>query len=134
MNARSSCPEAFCKKAFFRNFAKFTGKHLCQRLFFNKVAGLRSATLLKNSLWHRSFLVNFAKFLITPLFTEHLQWLLLEKIELQKKVQRRIFVRHITFLTTLSPSYVIFVGFFVYSVLSIYSNFTYKRKREEILF
>ena len=25
----------------FRNFAKFTGKHLCQSLFFNKVAGLR---------------------------------------------------------------------------------------------
>ena len=22
-------------------FAKFTGKHLCQNLFFNKVAGLR---------------------------------------------------------------------------------------------
>ena len=36
-----------------RNFAKFTGKHLCQRLLFNKVAGL-------------SFTVNFAKFLRTP--------------------------------------------------------------------
>ena len=23
----SSCPEMFCKKAIFRNFAKFTGKH-----------------------------------------------------------------------------------------------------------
>ena len=29
----------FCKKGVFRNFAKFTGKHLCQSLFFNKVAG-----------------------------------------------------------------------------------------------
>ena len=29
------------KKAVLRNFAKFTGKHLCQSLFFNKVAGLR---------------------------------------------------------------------------------------------
>ena len=28
-------PEVFC---FPRNFAKFTGKHLCQSLFFNKVA------------------------------------------------------------------------------------------------
>ena len=28
-------------KAIPRNFAKFTGKHLCQSLFFNKVAGLR---------------------------------------------------------------------------------------------
>ena len=31
--------EMFCKKYFLRNFAKFTGKHLCQSLFFNKVAG-----------------------------------------------------------------------------------------------
>ena len=31
----------FYKKDVLRNFAKFTGKHLCQRLFLNKVAGLR---------------------------------------------------------------------------------------------
>ena len=28
------------KKGVLRNFAKFTGKHLCQSLFFNKVAEL----------------------------------------------------------------------------------------------
>ena len=44
---------------------------------FNKFAGLRPATLLKKSLWHRCFPVNFAKFLRTPFFTEHLRWLLL---------------------------------------------------------
>ena len=38
---RSSRPNVFCKKGVFRQFAKFTGKHLCQSLFFNKVAGLR---------------------------------------------------------------------------------------------
>ena len=32
-------PDVFCKKGVLRNFAKFTGKHLCQSLFFNKVAG-----------------------------------------------------------------------------------------------
>ena len=37
----------FCKKGAFETFAKFNGKHLCQRLFFNKVAGLRPATLFK---------------------------------------------------------------------------------------
>ena len=37
----SSCPEVFCKKNVLRNFGKFTGKHLCQNLFLNKVAGLR---------------------------------------------------------------------------------------------
>ena len=53
------------KKGVLRNLAKFTGKHLCQRFFFNKVAGIRPATLLKKSLWHRCFPVNFAKFLRT---------------------------------------------------------------------
>ena len=31
--------EVFYKKVVFESFAKFTGKHLCQGLFFNKVAG-----------------------------------------------------------------------------------------------
>ena len=38
---RSSRPKVFCKKSVLRNVAKFTGKHLRQGLFFNKVAGLR---------------------------------------------------------------------------------------------
>ena len=42
-----------------------------------QVLGLRSATLLKRTLWHRCFPVNFAKFLRTPFLTEHLRWLLL---------------------------------------------------------
>ena len=37
--------EVFCKIGALRNFAKFTGKHLCQSIFFNKVAGLRLETL-----------------------------------------------------------------------------------------
>ena len=43
------------KKGFRRNFAKFTGKQLCQSLFYNKVAGL----------WHSCFLR-------TRFFIEHL--------------------------------------------------------------
>ena len=39
--SRSSRPEVFCRKGVLRNFAKFTGKHLCQSLFLNKVAGLK---------------------------------------------------------------------------------------------
>ena len=31
----------FCKKNFLENLAKFTGKHLCQSFFFNKVACLK---------------------------------------------------------------------------------------------
>ena len=34
---RSSRPEVFCKKGVLRNFAKFTGKQLCQSLLFNKL-------------------------------------------------------------------------------------------------
>ena len=30
-----------CNTGVLENFAKFTGQHLCQSLFFNKVAGLR---------------------------------------------------------------------------------------------
>ena len=60
---RSSHPEVFCEKGVLRNFAKFTGKQLCQSLFFNNIAGLRHATLLKKGLWHRYFPGNFAKFL-----------------------------------------------------------------------
>ena len=45
------------RKCVLRNFPKFTGKDLCQSLFFHKVVGLRP----------------FKKFLRTPPFlTEHL--------------------------------------------------------------
>ena len=44
---RNSRQEVLCKKPAFRNFAKFMGKRLCQSLFFNKAAGLRSETLIK---------------------------------------------------------------------------------------
>ena len=47
------------KKVVLKNFAKFKGKHLCQSIFFNKVAGLM--------LWHRCFPVNFAKRLRIPM-------------------------------------------------------------------
>ena len=74
---RNSLPEVFCKKGVLRNFSKFTGKHLCQSLFLNKVAAPRPATLLKNRLWHWCFPGNFAKFLRTPFFTAQLRCLLL---------------------------------------------------------
>ena len=71
----SSLPEVFCKKGVLRYLAKFTGKHLCQSLFFNKVAGFSFR------LWHRYFPANFAKFLRTFFLTEHLRWLLLKDLE-----------------------------------------------------
>ena len=44
------------KKGVLKNFGKFTGKHLCQGAFFNKIAGMSPATLLKKRLWHGVFL------------------------------------------------------------------------------
>ena len=63
---RSSHQRCSVRKGVLRNFAILTGKHKCQSLFFSKVAGLRSATLLKKRLWHKCFSVNIAKFLRTP--------------------------------------------------------------------
>ena len=75
---RSSCPEVFCKESVLRNFTKFTGKQLCQSLFFNAVAGVRPPNLLKKRLWRSCFSVNFVKFLRRPFYIEHLWWLLLD--------------------------------------------------------
>ena len=38
---RSNHQRCSMEKGALRNFAKFTGKHLCQSLFFNKVVGLQ---------------------------------------------------------------------------------------------
>ena len=58
---RSSRPEVFCKKGVLKNFAKFTGKHLGQSLFF--------------LLWYRSFPVNFVKFSFPVIFVKFLKHL-----------------------------------------------------------
>ena len=39
-NIRSNHQRCSVRKGVLRNFAKLTGKHLCQSLFFNKIAGL----------------------------------------------------------------------------------------------
>ena len=55
---RSRHQRCSVRRRVLRNFAKFTGKHLCQSFFFNKVAGLS----------HRCFPVNFVKFLRTSFY------------------------------------------------------------------
>ena len=37
------------KKGVLRNFTKFTGKHLCRRFFFNKIAGQIKTLFLQNT-------------------------------------------------------------------------------------
>ena len=54
--SRGSRPQVVSEKSVLRNFEKFTGKYLCQSLYWH-------ATLLKKRLWYRCFPVNFVKFL-----------------------------------------------------------------------
>ena len=54
------------KKVLLKISKNSQEKHLCQSLFFNKVAGFWSATLSKKKLQHRCFSVNFQKFLRAP--------------------------------------------------------------------
>ena len=59
---RSSGPEVFCKVVVLNNFTKFTGKHLCLSIFFNKLAG------------------KFVKFLRTSISIKYLWSLLLNAV------------------------------------------------------
>ena len=59
---RSSRPEVFCKRGVLKNIAKFTGEHLCQSLFFNKVVAA----------WDCEFCEIFK----STFFIKHLRWLL----------------------------------------------------------
>ena len=65
---RSSHLEVFCQRSVLKDVAKFTGKHLRQNLFFNKVTVLRSATLVRKRPWHRCFPMNFTMFLRTSFY------------------------------------------------------------------
>ena len=49
-NSEAVAQRCSVEKSVLKNFSKFTGKHMCQSIFFNKVASLSPATLLKKSL------------------------------------------------------------------------------------
>ena len=64
------------KKGVLGNFTKFTGNHLCQSLFVNKVTGQRD----RWHRWHSCFPVNIVKFLRTPFLPNTSEWLRLKEI------------------------------------------------------
>ena len=89
---RSSRLEVLCRKGVLRNFTKFTRKHLCHSLFFNKVAVLQPATLFKketlaqvfscefceiskNIFFYRTAPVAASEVFKNSFFIEHLRWL-----------------------------------------------------------
>ena len=103
---RSSHQRCFVKKVLLKNFSKFTGKHLSQSLYFNKVARRRPATLLKKRLWHRCFPVNFAKSLRTPSLIEHLRCCFcMQTIKMTRPLQLHAFlafnIKYVRVLLTL---------------------------------
>ena len=61
--------DVFCKKSFLRNFAKCTGKHLCQDLFFNKVAGA-ACNFIKKETLAQVFSCEFCETSKNTFFTE----------------------------------------------------------------
>ena len=73
---RSSRLQLFFKMGVLKNFAIFTGKHLCWSLFLIKYPAFRATTLLKGG-----FPANIAKFLRTTFYIESLRWLLLNVLE-----------------------------------------------------
>ena len=64
-------PEVFYK-GVLKNFTKFSEKHLCQSLLFNKVAGLRTASLLKKTL-AQVFSCEFWEIFKNNYFEKHLR-------------------------------------------------------------
>ena len=65
LQKQSSHQSCSVKKSNLRNFAKFTGKHLCQRLFFNKI--------IKKESLAQMFSCGFCKISKNSFFTEHLR-------------------------------------------------------------
>ena len=61
-------------KKVFLKISQNLNENTCARVSF---LSLRPATLLKERLWHRCFLVNFVKLLRGTIFIEQLWWLLL---------------------------------------------------------
>ena len=61
----------FYKKGALRNFAKFTGKHLCWNIFLNKIPDLRPVTLLIK-IPTQVFFYKFYEIFKKTFFTKHL--------------------------------------------------------------
>ena len=73
----------FFKIGLLKNFTNFTGKLLCWTLFLIKLQ-LGLQLYLKKE---------FAKFLRTPFFTEHLRWQLLKETESFYKGDAKVFLK-----------------------------------------
>ena len=75
---KSSHQRCSIRKGILRYFAKFTGKHLCQSLFFNevvlnKVAGSLACNFIKKEALAQVFSCEFSEISKNTFFIEHLR-------------------------------------------------------------
>ena len=68
---RSSHRRCSIKNGVLKNFAKLTGKHLCQSLVFNKVAD-SACNFIKKETLVQVFSCEFCKIFKNTFYTEHL--------------------------------------------------------------
>ena len=85
----SSHQKCAIKKGVLKNFAKFAG-NICVSLFFNKVAGLRPASLLKKESLAQEFSCEFCEIFKNHFFTKHLRWLLFGSVTFSDVVNLEI--------------------------------------------
>ena len=71
---RNSHQRFSIRKDVLKNFTKFTEKHPCQSLFFNKIAGLRPevCNFIKQETLAQVFFCEFCEIFKNTYFTEHL--------------------------------------------------------------
>ena len=66
----------------FLEISQNSQENTCARVSFWIKLQATAWTLLNKRLWHRSFPVNFVKYLRTPFLAEHLRWLLFKIVTL----------------------------------------------------
>ena len=69
-NTEAVAQRCSVRKGVFRNITKFTGKHLCQSLFFNKVS--EACNFIKKEKLAQVFSCEFCEISKNIFFTEHL--------------------------------------------------------------
>ena len=98
---RSSRSEVYCKKCVLKNFAKFTGKHLSQSLFLNKVAG--SWNFIKKETLAQVFSCELFEISKNTFFIEHL-WTT-ASVTLVIHPRPKFHLKHNFFSTFQTPSF-----------------------------
>ena len=113
----STRPKVFYKKGVPRNIANFTAKHLCQSLFFNKVA----CNFIKKETLALVLSCESAKFLRALFLTEHL-WTTASILSKHKAHYKHNFLEYVVQMKVLRHSIDSFIETIQMCLLSVLSN------------